>query len=149
TPTQLKKALEHEKTPEMVAKLIEEAVAQDAWSALVQRLETAKMVEQLALNSAFVRQGDQISLTLRPSHAHLHNEKSQQELEQALNHVLGEACSLNITVGQEGETPLELRERLYQQKLTSALHSLQTDPNVQFIERRFNAQLDSDSVRPI
>ncbi|MCO4789204.1 hypothetical protein DK293_10720, partial [Vibrio cholerae] len=35
------------------------------------------------------------------------------------------------------------------QKLTSALHSLQTDPNVQFIERRFNAQLDSDSVRPI
>lgn len=149
TPTQLKKALEHEKTPEMVAKLIEEAVAQDAWSALVQRLETAKMVEQLALNSAFVRQGDQISLTLRPSHAHLHNEKAQQELEQALNHVLGEACSLNITVGQEGETPLELRKRLYQQKLTSALHSLQTDPNVQFIERRFNAQLDSDSVRPI
>ncbi|GHZ95147.1 DNA polymerase III, subunits gamma and tau [Vibrio cholerae] len=149
TPTQLKKALEHEKTPEMVAKLIEEAVAQDAWSALVQRLETAKMVEQLALNSAFVRQGDQISLTLRPSHAHLHNEKAQQELEQALNHVLGEACSLNITVGQEGETPLELRERLYQQKLTSALHSLQTDPNVQFIERRFNAQLDSNSVRPI
>ncbi len=149
TPTQLKKALEHEKTPEMGAKLIEEAVAQDAWSALVQRLETAKMVEQLALNSAFVRQGDQISLTLRPSHAHLHNEKAQQELEQALNHVLGEACSLNITVGQEGETPLELRERLYQQKLTSALHSLQTDPNVQFIERRFNAQLDSDSVRPI
>lgn len=149
TPTQLKKALEHEKTPEMVAKLIEETVAQDAWSALVQRLETAKMVEQLALNSAFVRQGDQISLTLRPSHAHLHNEKAQQELEQALNHVLGEACSLNITVGQEGETPLELRERLYQQKLTSALHSLQTDPNVQFIERRFNAQLDSDSVRPI
>ncbi|MBW5430654.1 MULTISPECIES: DNA polymerase III subunit gamma/tau [Vibrio] len=149
TPTQLKKALEHEKTPEMGAKLIEEAVAQDAWSALVQRLETAKMVEQLALNSAFVRQGDQIALTLRPSHAHLHNEKAQQELEQALNHVLGEACSLNITVGQEGETPLELRERLYQQKLTSALHSLQTDPNVQFIERRFNAQLDSDSVRPI
>ncbi|ENM3920071.1 DNA polymerase III subunit gamma/tau [Vibrio cholerae] len=149
TPTQLKKALEHEKTPEMVAKLIEEAVAQDTWSALVQRLDTAKMVEQLALNSAFVRQGAQIALTLRPSHAHLHNEKAQQELEQALNHVLGEACSLNITVGQEGETPLELRERLYQQKLTSALHSLQTDPNVQFIERRFNAQLDSDSVRPI
>ncbi|ENM5724110.1 DNA polymerase III subunit gamma/tau [Vibrio mimicus] len=149
TPTQLKKALEHEKTPEMVVKLIEEAVVQDAWSALIQQLQTAKMVEQLALNSAFVRQGDQISLTLRPSHAHLHNEKAQQELEQALNQVLGESCTLSIAVGQEGETPLELRERLYQQKLTSALNSLQTDPHVQFIERRFNAQLDSDSVRPI
>ncbi|ENM5789159.1 DNA polymerase III subunit gamma/tau [Vibrio mimicus] len=149
TPTQLKKALEHEKTPEMVAKLIEEAVAQDAWSALIQRLQTAKMVEQLALNSSFIRQGEQISLTLRPSHAHLHNEKAQQELEQALNQVLGESCTLSIAVGQEGETPLELRERLYQQKRTSALHSLQTDPHVQFIERRFNAQLDSDSVRPI
>ncbi|EEZ00518.1 DNA polymerase III subunits gamma and tau [Vibrio sp. RC586] len=149
TPTQLKKALEHEKTPEMVVKLIEEAVVQDAWSALIQQLQTAKMVEQLALNSAFVRQGDQISLTLRPSHAHLHNEKAQQELEQALNQVLGESCTLSITVGQGGETPLELRERLYQQKLTSALHSLQADPHVQFIERRFNAQLDGDSVRPI
>lgn len=149
TPTLLKKALEHEKTPEMAALLIEEAIAQDAWSALVQRLNTAKMVEQLALNSAFVRQGSKILLTLRPTHAHLNNEKSQQELEQALQQVLDETCTVSIAVGQEGETPLELRERLYQHKLTAALHSLQSDPHVQFIERRFNAQLDSDSVRPI
>lgn len=149
TPTQLKKALEYEKTPAMAAKLIEEAVAQDAWSALIQQLATAKLVEQLALNSAFSRQGDQIALTLRPSHAHLQHDKAQQELEQALHQVLGEACHLHISIGDSGETPLELRERLYLNKRSAALHSLQTDPHVQFIERRFNAQLDSDSVQPI
>ncbi|MGL6170330.1 MAG: DNA polymerase III subunit gamma/tau C-terminal domain-containing protein, partial [Vibrio sp.] len=149
TPTQLKKALEYEKTPAMAAKLIEEAMAQDAWSALIQQLATAKLVEQLALNSAFSRQGDQIALTLRPSHAHLQHDKAQQELEQALHQVLGEACHLHISIGDSGETPLELRERLYLNKRSAALHSLQTDPHVQFIERRFNAQLDSDSVQPI
>ncbi|MGC9421632.1 DNA polymerase III subunit gamma/tau [Vibrio sp.] len=149
TPTEIKQALEHEKTPAMVETLIAESIQSDEWAALIYRLEIAKLVEQLALNSTCIKQGSSIALTLRPSHAHLNTDKAQSELLQAINKQLGEECHLTVVIGEEGETPLELRERLYQQKLSFALESLTQDPNVQFIERRFNAVLDKQSVRPI
>ncbi len=149
TPTQIKKSLEHEKTPEMTHKLIEEACAQSEWASLIQSLETAKLVEQLALNSVYRRNDNVIELLLRPTHAHLNTDRAQSELLQAINSKLGEECILSVAMGEEGETPLELRERLYQEKLSHAMHQLTVDPNVQFIERRFSAELDKDSVRPI
>ncbi|EKO3963783.1 DNA polymerase III subunit gamma/tau [Vibrio fluvialis] len=149
TPTQIKRALEHEKTPEMTEKLIHEAIELDQWASLIQRLHTAKLVEQLALNSTYKKNGASIELTLRPSHAHLNTDKAQSELLQALNDQLNEDCHLSVTIGEDGETPLELRERLYQGKLSCAIDNLVADPNVQFIERRFSAELDKDSVRPI
>lgn len=149
TPAKLRKALEHEKTPEMSEKLTQEAAAQNEWAALIQRLTVPKLVEQLALNSVFHQQGAHIELTLRPSHAHLHTEKAHQELSTALSDVLGEPCQLTVSVGEQGQTPLELRESLYQDKLSQAFESLSSDPNVQFIQRRFNGTLDEDSVRPI
>ncbi len=149
TPTQLKKSLEHEKTPEMTNKLIEEACAQSEWATLIQSLQTAKLVEQLALNSVYKKDGNVIELLLRPSHAHLNTDKAQSELLQAINEHLNQECVLSVAMGEDGETPLELRERLYQEKLSQAMANLSSDPNVQFIERRFSAELDTDSVRPI
>ncbi|SBT12085.1 DNA polymerase III subunit gamma/tau [Vibrio celticus] len=149
TPTQIKRALEHIKTPEMVDKLLQESIAQDEWSATIQKLETAKLVEQLALNSVFAKNDTSITLTLRASQAHLNTDRAQSELLQSLNTVLGEECHLSVEIGDGGETPLELRERLYQSKLKDAFTALENDANVQFIERRFAAELDRDSVRPI
>ncbi|WP_199436700.1 DNA polymerase III subunit gamma/tau [Vibrio owensii] len=149
TPTQLKQALEHEKTPEMAQKLVDESLDKSEWANLISKMDTPKLVEQLALNSHFNKEGSTVSLQLRGSQAHLNTDKAQSELHSALNHVLGEECHLSIDVSESGETPLELRDRLYQEKLQQALNSLENDPHVQFIERRFAAELDKDSVRPI
>ncbi len=43
TPKALKKALEHEKTPELSAKLAEESIARDAWAAEVSKLQLPKL----------------------------------------------------------------------------------------------------------
>ncbi|RZQ47246.1 DNA polymerase III subunit gamma/tau [Vibrio vulnificus] len=149
TPTEIKRALEHEKTPEMAEKLVAESLEQSEWAKLITQLETAKLVEQLALNSAFNKDGSTIALTLRSHQQHLNTDKAQKELLSALNETLGETCHLSVEVGEQGETPLELRERLYQQKLQQAFDSLENDSNVQFILRRFSAELDRDSVRPV
>ncbi|MFM2622683.1 DNA polymerase III subunit gamma/tau [Vibrio owensii] len=149
TPTQLKQALEHEKTPEMAQKLVDESLEKSEWANLISKMDTPKLVEQLALNSHFNKEGSTVSLQLRGSQAHLNTDRAQSELHSALNHVLGEECHLSIDVSESGETPLELRDRLYQEKLQQALNSLENDPHVQFIERRFAAELDKDSVRPI
>lgn len=148
-PTQLKKALEHEKTPEMVDKLVNESLERSEWAKLISQLNTAKLTEQLALNSDYVKDGRSIQLTLRPQQAHLNTDKAQSELLSELNRVLGEECQLSVEIGDKGETPLELRDKLYQGKLEQAFSSLAADEYVQFIEQRFGAELDSDSVRPI
>ncbi|PMH40582.1 DNA polymerase III subunit gamma/tau [Vibrio sp. 10N.286.49.B3] len=149
TPTQIKQALEHVKTPEMAEILLQESVKSDAWSAMITQLNTGKLVEQLALNSVFKQDGNAIELMLRTEHKHLNTDRAQSDLLAALNHHLGQECYLTVTLGEDGETPLELREKIYQGKLQSAFTSLESDSNVQFLERRFAAVLDRDSVRPI
>ncbi|MGF1910355.1 DNA polymerase III subunit gamma/tau [Vibrio kasasachensis] len=149
TPTLIKQALEHEKTPEMVEKLAGESIVQNSWAALIDQLNTAKLVEQLALNSFYEKNASTISLTLRPQQAHLNTDRAQAELLAALNACLGEECHLTVEIGDKGQTPLELREALYQGKLQQAFDSLEQDPHVQFIERRFAAELDKESVRPV
>ncbi|GLQ75293.1 DNA polymerase III subunit gamma/tau [Vibrio penaeicida] len=149
TPTQIKQALEHTKTPEMAAKLVDESVAADHWSALIQKLNTAKLVEQLALNSSYHKEGNAIHLTLRAAQAHLNTEKAQKDLAEALATALEEPCELIVKIGEEGESPLELRDKLYQSKLQQAHDSLAQDPHIQFITARFAAEIDADSVRPI
>jgi DNA polymerase-3 subunit gamma/tau len=149
TPAQLKHALQHERTPEMSAKLQQEALQQDTWATLISALTIPKMVEQLALNSFCEHQGTQYRLWLRPSQAHLNSEKAIEVLSEALSGEAGEACQVQVEIGEQGQTPLELKDGLYQQKLTHAYQALQQDQNIQFLQTRFGAELDSDTVRPI
>ena len=149
TPTMIKSALEHEKTPEMTQKLVEESVNQDSWAALIQTLTIPKLVEQLALNSSFAQSESSVVLTLRPNQAHLNTERAQSELLSALNQALGYECHLSVEIGEAGQTPLELRDKLYQSKLEQAFQSLEQDTIIQFIEQRFAAELDKNSVRPV
>ncbi|WEM43094.1 DNA polymerase III subunit gamma/tau [Photobacterium sp. DA100] len=148
-PTALKQALEHEKTPEMVKLLVKEAANQDSWSDWVTKLNVGRMVQQLALNSAFEREGNQVKLCLRPSQQHLDTPKAREQLAQAMSELFAENVSLEIELSDKGRSPLEWREAIYQQKLDQAKQSLQSDPNVNFICQRFAAVLDEDSVRPL
>lgn len=148
-PSTLKKALEHVKTPEMALRLTQEAAQQDTWAELIERLEIGKLVQQLALNSVFKKDGSSIQLGLRATHAHLNSDKNQSELLAGLNVLLGEECHLSVELTEEATTPLELREQLYQGKLSEAAKSLQADPNIQFIVTRFAAELDEESIRPL
>ncbi len=149
TPRILKRALEHEKTPEMTKLLVNEAANQDSWAQLVTQLNVPKLIQQLALNSAFERVDDHITLYLRSAQKHLQAERATAQLNSALNDVLQTQVQLSIVLGEQGQTPLELRESLYQQKLLQARESLASDPNVNFICQRFAAQLDDDSIRPV
>ncbi|UXI02050.1 DNA polymerase III subunit gamma/tau [Photobacterium sp. TY1-4] len=148
-PAELKRALEHEKTPEMAKLLVKEAANQDSWSDLVTRLDVGRMVQQLALNSALAREESQVTLFLRPSQKHLDTPKARDQLAQALSALYEAPIELSIELSDKGRSPLEWREAIYQQKLDQAKQSLHTDPNVTFICQRFSAVLDEESVRPL
>jgi DNA polymerase III subunit gamma/tau len=148
-PRKLKQALEHEKTPEMAKLLVKEAANQDSWSDLVTKLNVGRLVQQLALNSAFEQDNNQVTLFLRQSQSHLDNPKAREQLAQAIGELQSADIDLKIELSDKGQTPLEWREGLYQQKLGQAKESLESDANVTFIRQRFAAVLDEDSIRPL
>lgn len=153
-PSEIKQDLEHEKTPEMTQKLIQEVIETDLWAKSIVQLKVPKMVEQLALNSSYFAEdlpdgSVQVILTLRPNQAHLKTNRACQSLTQALAAVLNKSVILRVELGETGQTPLEKREAIYQEKLGKAVEIIGQDPNVELIRQTFDAKVDDESIRPI
>lgn len=151
TPKALKRALEHEKTPELAAKLAEEAISRDGWAAEVSRLQLPKLVEQVALNAWKEQDGAIITLHLRPSQRHLNSPSAQKTLAEALGVLYGAPVELTIIEDDNlaQRTPLEWRQAIYEEKLAQARESIIADVNIQTLQRFFDADLDEESIRPL
>lgn len=151
TPKALKKALEHEKTPELAAKLAAEAIERDPWAAQVNQLSLPKLVEQVALNAWKEQSGNAVCLHLRSTQRHLNSSGAQQKLAQALSDLTGTAVELTIVEDDNPavRTPLEWRQAIYEEKLAQARESIIADNNIQTLRRFFDAELDEESIRPI
>ncbi|EJO5952884.1 DNA polymerase III subunit gamma/tau [Salmonella enterica] len=151
TPKALKKALEHEKTPELAAKLAVEAIERDPWAAQVSQLSLPKLVEQVALNAWKEQNGNAVCLHLRSTQRHLNSSGAQQKLAQALSDLTGTTVELTIVEDDNPavRTPLEWRQAIYEEKLAQARESIIADNNIQTLRRFFDAELDEESIRPI
>ncbi|MEN0614606.1 DNA polymerase III subunit gamma/tau [Klebsiella indica] len=151
TPKALKKALEHEKTPELAAKLAAEAIERDPWAAQISQLSLPKLVEQVALNAWKEENGNTICLHLRTAQRHLNSAGAQQKLAEALSALTGSTVELTIVEDDNPavRTPLEWRQAIYEEKLAQARESIVADNNIQTLRRFFDAELDEESIRPI
>ena len=151
TPKALKKALEHEKTPELATKLAAEATERDPWAAQISQLSLPKLVEQVALNAWKEENGNTICLHLRSTQRHLNSTGAQQKLAEALSALTGTTVELTIVEDDNPavRTPLEWRQAIYEEKLAQARESIIADNNIQTLRRFFDADLDEESIRPI
>lgn len=151
TPKALKKALEHEKTPELAQKLAEEAIERDEWAAEINQLVLPKLVQQLALNAWKEIDGNRVCLHLRPGQRHLNSPSAQKTLADAMSTFHGEAIELTIIEDENlaRRTPLEWRQAIYEEKLAQAREAMNSDSNIQTLQRFFDAELDEDSIRPV
>ena len=151
TPKALKKALEHEKTPELAAKLAVEAIERDDWAAQVSQLKLPKLVEQVALNAWKEQNGQTVCLHLRSSQRHLNSAGAQKLLTEAMSALQGAPVELTIIEDDNPteRTPLEWRQAIYEEKLGQARESIIADNNIQTLRRFFDADLDEESIRPI
>ncbi|QHB33523.1 DNA polymerase III subunit gamma/tau [Yersinia canariae] len=152
TPKALRSALEHEKTPELSAKLAQEAMLRDPWAAEIDKLQIPKLVQQLALN-AFKEEIEpgNICLHLRSAQRHLNSPSAQKALADALSELHGSAVTLSVTEDDNlaERTPLEWRQAIYEEKLAQARQSIIADNNIQTLRRFFDAELDEESIRPV
>lgn len=151
TPKALRSALEHEKTPELAARLAEEALERDAWAAQIATLTLPKLVQQLALNAWKEETAQGICLHLRSSQRHLNSASAQQVLTEALSYASGKSVELTIIEDDNPAilTPLEWRQKIYEEKLTQARQAIIADSHIQTLRRFFDADLDEESIRPV
>ena len=151
TPKALKKALEHEKTPELAQKLMAEAIERDEWAAQVNQMALPKLVEQVALNAWKEQNGQAVCLHLRPTQRHLNSPGALQKLTEAMSTLYGAPVELTIVEDDNPavRTPLEWRQAIYEEKLAQARESIIADNNIQTLRRFFDADLDEESIRPI
>ncbi|MGG4606846.1 DNA polymerase III subunit gamma/tau [Providencia sp. Me31A] len=152
TPSEIKEALEYEKTPELAVKIIEEGRARDSWSGKIAKLNIPKLVEQLALNSYIEELSEsQIVLHLRPAQKHLDKPSAHKSLEEALSELYGRPVELKIVHDDNSavKTPLEWRQAIYEEKLAQARQSIIADKTIQKLRSMFDAQLDEESIRPV
>ena len=152
TPKALRTALEHEKTPELSAKLVVESLERDAWAAEIDKLKIPKLVQQLALNAVKQQlEPGKICLHLRSSQRHLNSPSAQKVLTDALSELYGSPVELTVVEDDNPaeRTPLEWRQAIYEEKLAQARQSIVADTNIQTLRRFFDADLDEESIRPI
>ena len=152
TPKAQRTALEHEKTPELSAKLAVESLERDAWAAEIDKLKIPKLVQQLALNAVKqLLEPGKICLHLRSSQRHLNSPSAQKVLTEALSELYGSPVELTVVEDDNPaeRTPLEWRQAIYEEKLAQARQSIVADTHIQTLRRFFDADLDEDSIRPI
>ncbi|PIF23025.1 MULTISPECIES: DNA polymerase III subunit gamma/tau [Pantoea] len=151
TPKALRSALEHEKTPELALRLAEEAQQRDAWAAEIATLTLPKLVQQVALNAWKEVSEKGITLHLRSSQRHLNSASAQQTLAEALSQSAGQPVELTIIEDDNPTvlTPLEWRQAIYEEKLSQARQSIESDTHIQTLRRFFDADLDEESIRPV
>lgn len=151
TPKALRSALEHEKTPELAARLAEEAQQRDPWAAEIATLPLPKLVQQLALNAWKETTESGVCLHLRSSQRHLNSTSAQQVLSDALSERAGQKVELSVVEDDNSSvlTPLEWRQAIYEEKLAQARQSITCDTHIQTLQRFFDADLDEESIRPV
>jgi len=151
TPKALRSALEHEKTPELAARLAEEAQLRDTWTAEIARLTLPKLVQQVALNAWKEQHEQSVTLHLRSSQRHLNSAAARQAIQAALSQAAGQEVELTIVEDDNPAvlTPLEWRQAIYEEKLAQARQSLASDTHIQMLQQFFDADLDEESIRPV
>lgn len=119
----------------------------DAWSKLIEDMQVTALTKQLALHSAFDKQGNIVKLTLLDTKAHLISETAQQQLKQALCVTLNESIELEIELGQPINTPYALQLKVNQVRNEYAREVVKNDPGIQLLQQQFAAKVDEQSIQ--
>ncbi|NQZ50702.1 MAG: DNA polymerase III subunit gamma/tau [Moritella sp.] len=123
----------------------------DPWCCYINQMSLGGRVRQLALHSVMEQEPGRITLTMNPDQRYFANDKSRQQLSDALEQVLSEPVELVINFGENPNksTPAQLEEIIYQQRLANATKNLYDDKYIQFFMNRLGAVIDDSSIVPL
>jgi DNA polymerase-3 subunit gamma/tau len=119
------------------------------WSRVIEALGLSGPARQLAANCALAgRQAGLVRLLPDPRAARTPG--SEAKLAEALSRYLGEKVRLVFESGASAAaaTPARELQRLDEERLRQARAALESDPNIQALQRQMGATIFPESVRP-
>ena len=149
----VRSTFEEEKTPELMEKLIQEAVKIDPWSAEIETLMLPPLIKQIAINTFLQQISEQhLILHVRSRAAHLiKHQTNVKRLNEALSKSRQQSLKIEIVIDDDKTqaTPVEVRETIYQEKRQQAILAINKDSKVAMICQFFEAKIDDDSIHPV
>ncbi|MCW9715870.1 DNA polymerase III subunit gamma/tau [Avibacterium sp. 21-594] len=152
SPSEIRKAILENTTPELKEKVLTMAKAQDKWTEIIEQTGISGLVKQMAMNSFIVCQDEnELVLALRSGHQHLNEEPIRRELQQALNHFYQKDIQLIIENSDDLNqlTSMDHRKQIYHQLKAEAQQALQQDPKLQRLCEEFDAVIELETIRPV
>jgi DNA polymerase-3 subunit gamma/tau len=121
------------------------------WYATVAQLDLAGMVGALAKNLVCVASApERLHFKLAPSHSALLSDGTRAKLTEALSAVAGAQLRVDIELGEtDSETPAQRDARIRAVERKAAQDAVASDPLVQALCQRFDAEVMPDSVEPV
>lgn len=120
----------------------------DTWSALIEAMPIAGLLKQVALNSLFERDGDQVVLKLDPAQEHLVNETTASQLSTAMAEVLQSPVTVQLEFAEVSDTPFQIQQQINTMRQRHARQVIQTDEVIRSVLGAFNAEVLEDSIQP-
>ncbi|WP_392563779.1 DNA polymerase III subunit gamma/tau [Orbus wheelerorum] len=149
----VKQAFEHEKSAELIQKLIVQSAEIDPWSAEIEQLMLPPLIKQIAINAFLEQESDtKLILHLRSALAHLiRGDNNIKRLAQVISSYRGHSCEVTAIIDDDTShlTPLEVREKIYQMKLAQAKQRIGQDNKIAMICQIFEARIDEQSISPV
>ncbi len=127
------------------------AIVQGDWNELIDKLKITGAARQLASHCDMDRcDASSVVLTLDEQQTHMNTGTVQEKLRAALSKHFGQDIALKIRVGRpRGETPAGKVDRKKMERQLQAVEAIQTDANVLAMKEAFDAQVDSESIKPL
>jgi DNA polymerase-3 subunit gamma/tau len=120
----------------------------DTWSQLVEQLQLTALTKQLALHSAYDKNGNQVHLKLLDSKPHLDTESARAQLKDALSTMFQQEIELQVTHTQPKNTPFAVQQAINQARLQHAQKIAQTDENIQRVKSVFSGNIVENTIKP-
>ncbi|MBN1378068.1 MAG: DNA polymerase III subunit gamma/tau [Gammaproteobacteria bacterium] len=122
----------------------------DDWKSIYRALDLKGMVAELAANVDIGQwEGDDLNLILAEQHAQLYKKDFEERLGDAVRKYLNRKVNVKIQIGQpKGETPAAEIRRKTKERQAEAVKSIEQNQTVKAFKEKFNAKVDTTSIRP-
>ncbi|GAA0860090.1 DNA polymerase III subunit gamma/tau [Aliiglaciecola litoralis] len=125
-----------------------EAQQLDTWSQLIEQLQLTALTKQLALHSAYQKNGNHVTLKLLDSKPHLDTESARKQLQAALSEKFQDNIELSVEHTKPKNTPFAVQQTINQVRMQHAQHVAHTDENIQRLKSVFAGHILDDSIQP-
>ena len=128
-----------------------DSVTPQNWQVVTEQLDLPPAARELARNCVLETAPDnRLILCLPPSLEHLLTDRVKKRVIEALELQARRPGQVSIELREgQGEAPAQVQARDESQRQQAARAAIDNDPTVQELQKRFGAQVDPESIRPV